>query len=526
MKMDGLPRKPDWPMIYAGQKIQHLPVSFTKNLGLPGIQLPVPSPLPPGPYDFPAPPTLQLQHYSKQRDGEVAGESRQNGFERYVHFDNSEHAQHFAQRYGQVRGGIGWKEFGNGGDLDTKGEDKYAGCGNNQGHRFAHPQQEAQEQGNWGVYPTPPPQSASGSESVVYEWRNGIPYGHPKYGGKYVPFSEIPGPSPLIPVWYHPAMPPLLPLNQRMGAGDRVESPLEVLEVAGYERHAEENEATDHDGNIEMAEAAMSALTISESAVEETPLSIDPAASTLTYRQRRGQPMQYPLERPLPSQAYINRMYQVSIPRDKPCPLLIVLDLNGTLLYRKNRTSSFIPQPNLAEFLRYVLREHKVVIWSSAKPHNVEAICTKLFTPEERKKLVAIWARDKLRLGKNYQNRVQVYKHLSWLWADENIQASNPNPTSKWTQSNTVLIDDSVEKAASEPYNLLKIEEFEAKPEQMQTDVLGQVVQHLERLKWQSNVSAFLKIMPFIPIPGKKNFDWTYRGPHSPRTAQEGRLGV
>ena len=152
------------------------------------------------------------------------------------------------------------------------------------------------------------------------------------------------------------------------------------------------------------------------------------------------------------------------------------------------------------------------MIWSSAKPYNVGPMCDKLFTKEQKEKLVAIWARDKLQLPQHaYNLKVQVYKQLSWVWHNGAIlkRMSNLGVADHWLQENTVLIDDSIEKAVSEPYNLLQLEEFEGKKEQMESDVLGQVVRYLEKLRWEADVSARMRLNPFSYDPEADAFDWT-----------------
>ena len=190
-------------------------------------------------------------------------------------------------------------------------------------------------------------------------------------------------------------------------------------------------------------------------------------------------------------------------------PLLVVLDLNGTLIYRPNKGSNFVARPKVNEFLHYLLNNHNVMIWSSAKPKNVERMCDKLFTTEQKDQVVAIWSRDRLRLPEGaYNQKVQVYKQLTWIWKDKKIQSANPNPVDFWSQENTVLIDDSVEKAASEPHNIIRIQEFEGRRDQMESDVLGQVVKYLETLRSEIDVSAYMRWEPFEFDP-EEAFDWT-----------------
>ena len=52
--------------------------------------------------------------------------------------------------------------------------------------------------------------------------------------------------------------------------------------------------------------------------------------------------------------------------------LLVILDLNGTLLLRKpTNKARFHKRRGLKDFLRYLLKNHHVAVWSSARPENV-----------------------------------------------------------------------------------------------------------------------------------------------------------
>lgn len=215
------------------------------------------------------------------------------------------------------------------------------------------------------------------------------------------------------------------------------------------------------------------------------------------------------LKRPEPTAAYLASANKDTVSTSQPRPLLVILDLNGTLLFRKNAGSNFVARPRMREFLHYLITNHKVMIWSSAKPINVNAMVDKIFSPEEKELLVGVWARDKLNLtSTQYNEKVQVYKQLSWIWKDEHIQSLHPDPQDWWSQENTLLIDDSLEKAASEPHNILRIDEFEATHDQMKLDVLGQVVRHMEVLKTERNVSAYMRVKPFVYDAKAEVFDW------------------
>lgn len=109
-------------------------------------------------------------------------------------------------------------------------------------------------------------------------------------------------------------------------------------------------------------------------------------------------------------------------------PKLLVLDLNGALVYRPSRSSSqrrAYPRPFLNCFLQYLFepepegtRPWEVFVWSSAQPHNVRHMVETCFglhyiqgvyepeSEEEKEKreengegrLLGVWARDTLGL--------------------------------------------------------------------------------------------------------------------------------
>ena len=178
--------------------------------------------------------------------------------------------------------------------------------------------------------------------------------------------------------------------------------------------------------------------------------------------------------------------------------LLVVLDLNGTLLRRFSK-SNFVRRPRVGELLRYLFAHHQVMVWSSATPANVADMCAKLFTPAQQAQLLAVWARDTLQLSRRqYAEKVQVYKQLSWVWGDGHLQARHGGPARPpWGPENTVLVDDSEEKAKSEPFNLLRVHEFDRSPGAAEDDVCDAVVRYLEVLKEQRNVCAYMRTQPF-----------------------------
>ncbi|PBP15917.1 phosphoprotein phosphatase [Diplocarpon rosae] len=217
--------------------------------------------------------------------------------------------------------------------------------------------------------------------------------------------------------------------------------------------------------------------------------------------------------------------------------LLVVIDLNGTLLFRPNKRnpSSLIARPNTARFLKYCLDTFSVVIWSSARPANVDLMCNQILNADTKNQVVDIWARDKFDLTQeDYNLRTMCYKRLtrhfnslnaSWyhfmrfelpdilqqrrkiranfvqVWNDPKIAASHPGfqRGERWNHTNTVLVDDSPEKGRSEPYNLITIPQFSGDAYE-QGQILPQVHDYLNSLSLHSNVAAYLRACPFQAV--------------------------
>ena len=102
---------------------------------------------------------------------------------------------------------------------------------------------------------------------------------------------------------------------------------------------------------------------------------------------------------------------------NSPHEMLLVLDLNGTLLHRKRLARagghySITPRPYLASFLDWVFDRRnklKVMVWSSAKPENVNLIARKCFK-RHFGSIYRIWARDTLGLTtEEYRKSASVF---------------------------------------------------------------------------------------------------------------------
>ncbi|RAL02773.1 NIF domain protein [Aspergillus ibericus CBS 121593] len=213
------------------------------------------------------------------------------------------------------------------------------------------------------------------------------------------------------------------------------------------------------------------------------------------------------LKRPMPTKAYLDQSSQPPKRNFWSQPLLVILDLNGTLVHRKDRSlpPRFQRRAGLEDFLKTLLKKYKVMVWSSARPPTVDGICRQLFLSKSRKRVVAEWSRTHFKLHKKqYNAKIQVYKTLDTVWADEGVQASYPSlrapnisvpdtfQKTRWDQTNTILIDDSIIKASSEPHNLLEIPTFDESAGPEDTTTLVKVLRILEELAKHDDVSQVL----------------------------------
>ena len=230
-----------------------------------------------------------------------------------------------------------------------------------------------------------------------------------------------------------------------------------------------------------------------------------------TKAPQRFSPVKLPV--PQPTNEY---MIQASLEAERlpsPQTLLIILDLNGTLLDRSREkfVAPIVFRPFVKEFLKYCLENHKVMVWSSAVGASVNKMCRQLFDPNQRKQVLSEWARDTLDLTESeYNEKSQVYKRLDKVWDDAEIQSAHPNAENLdgWSQANTILIDDSVVKAQKQPFNHIEVSEFTRSPNQETgVDILSQVVAYLEELRKWDDVSRFIQSNPFRMDQGWA-WDW------------------
>ncbi|RGP79493.1 hypothetical protein FLONG3_2241 [Fusarium longipes] len=185
----------------------------------------------------------------------------------------------------------------------------------------------------------------------------------------------------------------------------------------------------------------------------------------------------------------------------QPRRILVVIDLNGTLLHRPNkkRPFNFTERPHAKTFLSYCIETFHVAIWSSARPENVDKMVEKLLTPEQREQCLVVWGRDSFGLSEaDYNTKVQVYKRLTTIWTNPRVMAAHPRASKGglWDQTNTILVDDSFEKGRTEPFNILTLPEFSGLAREI-PNVLPQVHDYINELSHQADISRFVRRSPF-----------------------------
>ncbi|KAL8813099.1 MAG: hypothetical protein Q9200_000515 [Gallowayella weberi] len=244
----------------------------------------------------------------------------------------------------------------------------------------------------------------------------------------------------------------------------------------------------------------------------ETPPRLPKSTSQTARRQSPEAAVQGP-SAPTPDTSYIAQSAVATTKLSFPQPLLLVLDLNGTLLFRSRASSAYKPRPFLEAFLAHCIASYYVLIWSSATPQNVTSICSRIFKPEQRQMLLGEWARDTLDLTREqYQAKVQVFKRLDRIWSIDRIQRTHPDfeKGQRWGQWNTLLLDDSVLKSSAQPYNAVVVPEFTKEGttrEARGPDILSQVVAYLETARAFGDVSSFVRQQPFR-VSDSWRWDW------------------
>ncbi|EPX75338.1 NLI interacting factor family phosphatase [Schizosaccharomyces octosporus yFS286] len=208
---------------------------------------------------------------------------------------------------------------------------------------------------------------------------------------------------------------------------------------------------------------------------------------------------------PKPSQSYLERLHDKGIETDNR--KLLVLDLNGTLLCRPlkdrshtsvtNASSNAIPRPGVKNFLKYAFSNYSVMVYSSSRRNNVNAMLECIMTPDQIKSLTACWTRENMGLSTaHYNAKVQTFKNLDIIWGM--LKKDRNQDLVDWSQYNTVIIDDSDIKCAAHPFNHIHVSDFSHTRLNYQNDfTLVCALRYLKHLKNIPNVSNYISQHPF-----------------------------
>lgn len=77
---------------------------------------------------------------------------------------------------------------------------------------------------------------------------------------------------------------------------------------------------------------------------------------------------------------------------------LVVLDLNGVLIYRNKKTSSFVLRPYAITFLNYLAERCELAMWTSSKKTTVKRLFQTLFTAESgfcHSRFLFVWCQNR-----------------------------------------------------------------------------------------------------------------------------------
>ncbi|KAJ3849666.1 hypothetical protein EV368DRAFT_46852 [Lentinula lateritia] len=210
---------------------------------------------------------------------------------------------------------------------------------------------------------------------------------------------------------------------------------------------------------------------------------------------RPDRPTIQPEQIPVPSSTYLRLAEQPSVRLTDSTQTrkLLILDLNGTLLYREPRTKDgYDPyalneprplrpthtRPYMSSFKAFLFHPETrkwldTMVWSSAQYPNVKDMISRYGTESHREGLVALWDRKFLGLSETqYRNKFQTTKNLAKPWALLPLSTFS-GPTKMLSEAwdrllshsahSTLLLDDSPLKARMQPYNHVCVPEYEGK---------------------------------------------------------------
>ncbi|KAG0197687.1 hypothetical protein BGX28_008798 [Mortierella sp. GBA30] len=242
----------------------------------------------------------------------------------------------------------------------------------------------------------------------------------------------------------------------------------------------------------------------------------DSDSDNLSAQQTDEQP--YPTQTETPSTpirpanpSYIPIALQEPVFSLQPRALLVVLELNWVLLCKASDARPATPRPYLNKFLKFLLQSGcRVMVWSNDHPDAVSRMTMEVFSRKVRRRLDRVWDRDHFRLHEaDYNRNVLTLKDLEFVWEDVRAQRAVAKEDElllgqkygmDYDQTNTVLIDCSDVTSQLQPFNSVVLRRFHEQLANAGTDdELQKVEEYIMRLQHQENVSAYMRLHPFLP---------------------------
>ncbi|RUO95386.1 hypothetical protein BC936DRAFT_144179 [Jimgerdemannia flammicorona] len=110
---------------------------------------------------------------------------------------------------------------------------------------------------------------------------------------------------------------------------------------------------------------------------------------------------------------------------------------------------------------------------------------------EYKERLTAVWARDKFGLtDEQYNSDFATIKDLSRIWEDSLFGG-------RYDQHNTVLLDDSRDKAQLQPWNAVRPSTFGIQDIGGTDNELRRLMTYLKELQQEEDVKAYITQNPF-----------------------------
>ncbi|KAI7866266.1 HAD-like domain-containing protein, partial [Spinellus fusiger] len=190
-----------------------------------------------------------------------------------------------------------------------------------------------------------------------------------------------------------------------------------------------------------------------------------------------------------PTKAYLDLSLQpFHVQPKRDTRLLVILDLNGTLVSRTGKRGMYI-RPYHQQFFDYLFENFDVMVWSSARPESVENMS--LMFGDYNDKLIASWNRTHFGLSKHdFNAKTKTIKDLEKVWSFLGNQ---------YNATNTVLLDDSPQKTILQPYNAIHLKTFGHTSPSFASHgdcELIHVQRYLEQLT-VDNVASFMRQQPY-----------------------------